>query len=144
MQIKLLTSIVGDNFSYARGDEIGWPDDNDACRMCAAGVAQPLGDDAKAIYADWQAAQKAASESAKKKREKDAERNEKEPERNEPETLHNEVPVEELDLDETTIKVLKAAGLETAGQVAAHPDLTKVDGIGKASAAKINSALAKL
>lgn len=139
IQLKLNTSICGNNFAYARGDEVDWPDDADAVRLIEAGIAKPLGDEAKKAY-----------EAAKK--------NAPPPRRPTPQPTgrptpppqtppardprDNETPVGELDLDDTTIAKLIEAGLSTVGQVTANPDLSQISGIGKATATKILQAAA--
>ena len=48
--------------------------------------------------------------------------------------------IDELDLDDSTKKVLRDFGLVTVGEVRDHPDLQKIPGIGPASAKKIRQA----
>lgn len=43
MRIKLLQGIVGDRFAYVKGDEVEWPDDQDAQRLIDAGYAVEAG-----------------------------------------------------------------------------------------------------
>ena len=141
MKLKLLTGLAGDNFSYVRGDEIPWSDEMDAARLIRAGHAQPADAESKKRYEELEG-------------QLDVPRPKKGPHKPIPEpTLKNQppelpnsstVPVTELDLDDNTIAALQAAGLETIGDVTAHPDLTKLDGIGKATAAKILKACASV
>ena len=42
MRIKLLTSIAGTNFSHGAGSVVEWPDDAEAKRYIAAGLAEPV------------------------------------------------------------------------------------------------------
>ncbi len=53
-------------------------------------------------------------------------------------------PVDDLDLDSDTIKALRDYGLVTIGEILDHPDLTKIPGVGKATAAKILEACNKV
>lgn len=46
-------------------------------------------------------------------------------------------PIEDLDLDADVLKALLAAGVETLADVAAHPDLTEINGIGPATRQKL-------
>ena len=39
MRIRLLESIAGNAGAFARGEEVDWPDDKDAKRLIAAGIA---------------------------------------------------------------------------------------------------------
>jgi DNA-directed RNA polymerase alpha subunit len=145
ISIRFRKSISGNDYAFRRGDEVDWPV-SDALSLIHAGIAQPADAEAKKAYAAY------AQEQAKKPKAQPKPKPKPEPPR-EPEgenegestpNLHSDVPVTELDLDDTTIAALQAAGLQTAGQVAAYGDLTKLDGVGKATAAKINQALAKL
>lgn len=143
IQLKLKTSLCGDNFAHARGDEVDWHDDADAVRLIDAGHANPLNDAAKAAY------KHAKKEFADRKPAPVKPHPAGRPKPNAtPETpptadpRDNATPVAELDLDDTTIKTLVEAGLTTVGQVTAHPDLTQLNGVGKATATKILQAAA--
>lgn len=48
MKIRLLTSISGTNGSFAPGDETDWPDDKEAKRLIAAGIAEKVAPTRKA------------------------------------------------------------------------------------------------
>ena len=42
MKIRLLESISGTYGSFAPGEETDWPDDKDAARLVAAGIAEKV------------------------------------------------------------------------------------------------------
>ena len=61
-----------------------------------------------------------------------------------PAAARDDRPVDDLDLDDTTLKALRDYGLVTVGEILDHPDLTKIPGVGKATAAKILEACNKV
>lgn len=146
------TGICGDNFSYVRGDEVDWLDERDAARLIRAGIAAPKDAAEKAKYqAALQELEAAEAKPTAKPKPKPAPQPAVPlvpapvPQDEEPApSLHSDQPVDALDLDEDTLAALKKAGLGTVGQVAAHEDLTKLHGVGPATAKKINQALAAI
>jgi DNA-directed RNA polymerase alpha subunit len=141
ISLKFNQSIAGNNFSHQRGDEVDWYDDHDALSLIDAGIAKPTDEAGKQAYADYRARKLADPKPAKPS--KPEKPSAPEPLDTPPAAPTSTQAVDSLDLDEATIKVLKAAGLQTVGDVLSHPDLTEIQGIGKATAAKILKAVSE-
>lgn len=149
MLVKLLVSRVGDNFSQTRGDELEI-DLGEACRMIDAQQAVPLGDEAKAEYAEYKNAKRRPT-----KVKPDPEpKPEPVPENDHDEKLENppgeaegedtpEGPtVDELGLKAQYAKALREHGITTLAELQEADDLTKVKGIGPPSAQEIRDSVA--
>ena len=144
--LKLNQSLVGNYLSHSRGDEVEWEDEAEAVRLIDAGIARPLNPEAKKAYeaAKAKAPRPAKSEERRAKSPTPPTPPPKDPEPPAGDPRDDDTPVTALDLDETTIQALRDQGLQTVGQVLAHPDLTQLDGVGKATAKKILQAAAAL
>ena len=60
MRIRLIESISGTHGSFAAGEETDWPDDKDAARLIAAGIAEKVGPAKKANKVETAASRKVA------------------------------------------------------------------------------------
>lgn len=111
MRIRFLSSRRGTGYCYPVGSEQDVPDEL-AAEFIKQGAAQPVG----------------------KPKEK--------PKQQEPPPKPVDGrPIEALDLDDSTKAALEGAGLKIVGDIYAHEDLTKIPGIGKATARRILKAV---